>query len=113
MVDIPSPLRRPNDTGSNAPAPAKPNALQDDHGVALAPGAYGLAGFHMQRQRDIDIVRSARAAVTWTKRNESDGPQPSEAARVLHYRTSLAYLTGNMIRAEEGRWNTKARAVAR
>ncbi|KAK4445311.1 ankyrin repeat-containing domain protein [Podospora aff. communis PSN243] len=109
--DFPSPLRRPSDTGC-APD-EKPDTLMPDRGVEQAPGTHRLAGFHVQKQRDIDRVQSARTAVAWIKENESDGSQPNEAARIFHYRASLACLTGSLIDAEEERWGTKTREVAR
>jgi hypothetical protein len=43
----------------------------------------------------------------------ASGDGPNEAARILHYRTSLAYLTGEAIQAAEQRWNTEVRAMAK
>ncbi|KAH6616137.1 hypothetical protein B0J18DRAFT_296895, partial [Chaetomium sp. MPI-SDFR-AT-0129] len=111
IEDVPSPLKRPEDTSSGAQE--KPGTPSHDFNVDVAPGTCGLAGFHTQRERDIDRVQSAITAVSWVKRSESDGSQPNEAARILHYRASLACLTGSMIRAEDERWNTKTRDMAR
>ncbi|KAK0634136.1 ankyrin repeat-containing domain protein [Immersiella caudata] len=102
--DVPTPLKGPNDA----------TGAQVDSGVEVAQGARGLAGFHIQQRLDIDRLPSpSRLAVSWVKHNESDGALPNEAARILHYRASLAFLTGPSTRAEEEGWDTGTRAMAK
>ncbi|KAK3373642.1 hypothetical protein B0T24DRAFT_720290 [Lasiosphaeria ovina] len=109
--DLPSPLRRPQNSSTQN---EKADPAANDYGVDVAPGTQTVASFRVQRERDIDAVKSASAAVSWIQWNESDdGDQPREAARILHYRASLAYLSENMIRAAEERWNTQVRAMAK
>ncbi|KAK4145152.1 ankyrin repeat-containing domain protein [Dichotomopilus funicola] len=105
--DLPSPLKSPNDSRRN------PGLHSHDYGVNVAPGTRGLAGFYAQQQRNFENPYSVITAVSWVKLNEWKDPQPNEAARILHYRASLSYMTGGMIQAEEEKWNTKIREVAR
>ncbi|KAH6651256.1 hypothetical protein F5144DRAFT_479889, partial [Chaetomium tenue] len=91
----------------------KADAGIKDVGVDVAPGSQQIVSFHVRRDRDLDTLQSAKAAVSWMKHNEAAGDQPNEAARILHYRASLAYLTGNAIQAAEQRWDTEVRAMAK
>ncbi|OCL04039.1 hypothetical protein AOQ84DRAFT_129065 [Glonium stellatum] len=63
------------------------------------------------RPREIEIA-CANMAVKWLSFNEEKHDQPNEAARVLHYRSRLAYLTGEAISATEQRWDTEIRTMA-
>jgi len=56
-------------------------------------------------------VQCANIATHWVKCNEELDGQPNEAARLLHYRTRLAYLTDDVPEMEE-KWNTDVREMA-
>jgi hypothetical protein len=56
-------------------------------------------------------VQCANKAMDWARFNEEKNKRPNEAARFMHYRTRLAYLTDDIKESEE-KWNTDVRAVA-
>lgn len=53
----------------------------------------------------------ANKAIKWAEDNEEVEESPNEAARIMHYRTRLAYLTDDHEVSEE-KWEDKVRAVA-
>jgi ankyrin repeat protein len=51
-------------------------------------------------------------AVEWISFNEMKDGQPNEAARILHFRSRLAYLTGDPITPPRQEWDTDIRKMA-
>ncbi|KAF4629167.1 hypothetical protein G7Y89_g8987 [Cudoniella acicularis] len=104
IVDDPTPLEKPESL--------KDNTLETDEGVDLASRGKQIVSFRIRDGRDIDSVRCAQQAVTWASSNEANGDQPNEAAKLMHYRSRLAYLTGDAIQAADQRWDTEVRDMA-
>ncbi|KAF8851447.1 ankyrin [Acephala macrosclerotiorum] len=57
-------------------------------------------------------VNCAKAAVIWMRSNEIEGDEPNKAARILHFRSRLAYLTGDPVTPLEQGWDTEVRTMA-
>ncbi|KAH7148168.1 hypothetical protein EDB81DRAFT_457528 [Dactylonectria macrodidyma] len=97
--DQPAPLQRPA---------CASHAADTDVG----PGGR-IVGFYIKKERKIDPFECAVQALEWLNFNEQEDGHPNDAAKLVLYRSRLAYLTDKAANSPEQRWDTEVRKTAK
>ncbi|RYP40814.1 hypothetical protein DL767_001460 [Monosporascus sp. MG133] len=102
--DYPSPLKPPDQQNENE---NEVEVLE-----SKLPGQR-IVGFRPRVPGQVNAqVRCTDSAMNWIRFNELDNDQPNEAARILHFRSRLAYLTGDGVTPPRQEWNSDVRKMA-
>ncbi|RYP48107.1 hypothetical protein DL768_005960 [Monosporascus sp. mg162] len=102
----------------NYPSPLKPPDQQDENENQVEVleselSGQRIVGFRPREPGQVNAeVRCADSTVQWIRFNELDNDQPNEAARILHFRSRLAYLTGDGVTPPGQKWNSDVRKMA-
>jgi hypothetical protein len=75
-------------------------------GAILAPDGNQIASFQTRTKDGPNPVRCANIATEWARKNEAENrrlDEPNKAAKLMHFRSRLAYLTGDAVQVVEQR----------
>ncbi|KAK0630394.1 hypothetical protein B0T17DRAFT_636418 [Bombardia bombarda] len=115
VVDCPSPFLKPKSTLNKLDMLA--TDVQHRYEIDLSPNGRQLAGFRLKRDFEPNWATCASQATNWAALNEVEheddsSERPNDAARIMLYRSRLAYLTGSKNMSQDQVWDSETRSMA-